>query len=137
MAWGNPVPVVAVLVELGQHYVLARNKARPPELFSMITGFVESGETPEQTLTREVQEELALEVTGSRFVGHFIVPGMNQLLVAFVATCRGVPQCGTELAETRLLSASELQSFDFGPLSLTRQVADAALASGTHRPERR
>jgi len=50
----------------------------------MITGFVEGGETPEQTLSREVQEELALEVTGSRFVGHFIVPGMNQLLVAFM-----------------------------------------------------
>ena len=27
VAWGNPVPVVAVLVELGQHYVVARNSA--------------------------------------------------------------------------------------------------------------
>jgi NADH pyrophosphatase NudC (nudix superfamily) len=128
VAWGNPTPVVAVLVQLEQAYVLARNKAWPPGLFSMITGFVEGGETPEQTLAREIEEELALEVTGSDFVGHFSVPGMNQLLIAFVATCRGTPQCGTELAELRLVSESDLRSFDFGPLALTRQIADAVLS---------
>ena len=128
VAWGNPTPVVAVLVQLENDYVLARNKAWPPGLFSMITGFVEGGETPEQTLAREVEEELALEVTDWIFVGHFSVPGINQLLIAFVATCRGTPQCGTELAELMRISATDLQHFDFGPLALTRQIADAALS---------
>jgi NADH pyrophosphatase NudC (nudix superfamily) len=128
VVWGNPTPVVAVPVQLGQDYVLARNKAWPQGLFSMITGFVEGGETPEQTLAREVQEELALEVVASDFVGHFSVPGINQLLIAFVATCRGTPRCGAELAELRRLSATDLKDFDFGPLALTRKIADEALA---------
>lgn len=129
VAWGNPTPVVAVLVQLGDDYVLARNNAWPPGIFSMITGFVEGGETPEQTLTREVEEELDLQVIGSRFLGHFLMPAMNQLIIAFVATCRGTPKCSSELAEVRHLGASDLRDFDFGPLVLTKQIADVALST--------
>jgi NADH pyrophosphatase NudC (nudix superfamily) len=120
---------VAILVRLGDDYVLARNKAWPPGIFSMITGFVEGGETPEQTLAREVEEELDVQVLGSRFLGHFSMPAMNQLIIAFVATCRGTPKCSEELAEVRRLATSELRDFDFGPLVLTKQIVDVALST--------
>ena len=129
VAWGNPTPVVAVLVQLGDDYVLARNNAWPPGIFSMITGFVEGGETPEQTLAREVEEELDVQVLGSRFLGHFAMLATNQLIIAFVATCRGTPKCNEELAEVRRLGTRELRDFDFGPLHLTKQIVDVALST--------
>lgn len=47
--WGHPVPVVTAIVELNDTFVvLVRNKGWPEGLFGLVSGFLESGETPEQ-----------------------------------------------------------------------------------------
>lgn len=123
--WDNPIPVVAALVRLGDRFVLARNKAWPPGFFSVISGFLEKGETPHQCAARETQEELGLTCSNVQFIGHYPFAQKNQIIMAFMVQASGAITMNAELAELRVLSLEELKSYDFGPLKLgTLMVRD-------------
>ena len=55
-------PSIIVLVTKGDEMLLARNAQWPTGMYSTLAGFVEVGESIEQTLHREVQEEVGLQV---------------------------------------------------------------------------
>ncbi|XP_029977676.1 NAD(P)H pyrophosphatase NUDT13, mitochondrial isoform X2 [Sphaeramia orbicularis] len=57
-------PVVIVLVSDGKRCLLGRQSSFPPGLYSALAGFCDMGETVEETLSREVAEEVGLEVEG-------------------------------------------------------------------------
>lgn len=67
--WNNPIPVLAAIVEHEGKIVLAHNRSWSPGLYSVITGFLESGEEPQQGVLREVTEELGLQGEISDFIG--------------------------------------------------------------------
>ncbi|GAB5405330.1 MAG: NUDIX domain-containing protein [Aureliella sp.] len=55
---------VAVIVEDGKFLVIRRSaKVRAPNLLCFAGGTIEQGETPEQAIVRELQEELSLAST--------------------------------------------------------------------------
>ena len=94
--WDNPTPVVAVVVETPEGGVLAHNKLWPPGMFSIITGFLERGETPEICALRETEEELGLSATGATFIGFELFDGKgvnghdyNQLIIGFHVKAQG------------------------------------------------
>lgn len=120
--WNNPVPVVAGLVRLDGRYVLARNAAWPPGMFSLITGFLEQGEAPDQAILRETAEELGLAGQACEFIGHFTLPEFNQLIIAYAVEASGSLELNAEIAEVRQIAPEQLASFDFGGLELTRSV---------------
>jgi NADH pyrophosphatase NudC (nudix superfamily) len=120
--WNNPVPVVAAVVEWNNQCVLARNAKWPPNVFSLITGFLDECEDPGSAAAREVREELALEVTSLEFLGHFPLPQLNQLVIAYAVRAEGQLATSEEIAEAKLVPLSELLGFDFGPLELTRAI---------------
>ena len=53
-------PAVIVLVTHGDHCLLGRSPRFPPGMYSTLAGFVEPGESLEQTLRREVFEEVGV-----------------------------------------------------------------------------
>ncbi|XP_061563751.1 nucleoside diphosphate-linked moiety X motif 13 [Cololabis saira] len=55
-------PVVIVLVSDGKRCLLGRQSSFPRGLYSALAGFCDMGETLEETLRREVAEEVGLEV---------------------------------------------------------------------------
>ena len=55
-------PSIIVLVTRGDEMLLARNANWPVNMFSTLAGFVEPGESIEQTVHREVMEEVGLSV---------------------------------------------------------------------------
>jgi NAD+ diphosphatase len=120
--WNNPTPVVAMLVRVDGAYILARHANWPSGVFSLLTGFLEEGESPESAAIREVAEELGLEVRDARFVGHFSFRERNQLIIAFACDCEGSLGLGSEICETRHVLQHELGAYDFGPLRLTRDI---------------
>lgn len=117
--WNNPTPVVAIVVETAHGIVLAHNRNFPAGIFSVITGFLESKETPEVAAVREVKEELDLDVVTLSFIGNFVLPELNQLIIAFHAQAEGQVVLNDELDTFKLVSKEDLvgweesQRFDF------------------------
>lgn len=133
--WNNPIPVVAGLVRVGDEFILARNARWPANLFSVITGFLEKGESPEEAISREMHEELGLNTEALEFVGHYAFAGMNQLIIAFAVRAGGELRLGAEIAEVKRCSRAELARFDFGGLDITARIVQAALAMSHSRGE--
>lgn len=115
--WNNPVPVLAAIVECtdqGGRVLLARNAAWSGRMFALITGFMEAGETPEQGIAREVQEETALRVTQLKLVGVYDFQRMNQLIIAYHAQAQGEVRLSPELAEYKLFAPQDLRCWRAG-----------------------
>jgi NADH pyrophosphatase NudC (nudix superfamily) len=113
--WDNPTPIVAAIVEYENNdVVLARNRSWPEGMFSIITGFLERGETPEQCVVREVKEELGLDGTIEEFIGYYSFFDMNQLILAFHVKGAGTIRLGQELAEYKLVPKDKLKPWSYG-----------------------
>jgi len=95
--WDNPVPVVAAAVEHEGKIILARNVAWPRNFYALVTGFLESGESPEIGVQREVEEELGLEPLAANFIGLYDFFRKNQLLIAYHVPARGTVKLNEEL----------------------------------------
>lgn len=120
--WNSPIPVVAGLIKVDGNFILARNAKWPEGLFSVITGFLESGEAPDDAIARETKEELGLTATSIKFLGHYPFPGMNQIIIGYFVDATGFPVINHEIAEVKVLPEAELMSYDFGFLKLAEAM---------------
>ena len=114
--WDNPVPVVAAVVERAGHIVQVRSHGWPEGWYGLVTGFLEAGETPEQGVLREVEEETGLSATMGGFIGLYPFHEMNQLLIAFhVLAGEGeIKIDASELDGYREVPIEEVQPWDRG-----------------------
>jgi NAD+ diphosphatase len=78
-------PAAIVLVHRADKLLLARAPQFPKGMYSTLAGFVEPGETVEQTVAREVREEVGIEVKNICYFGSQPWPFPNSLMVAFTA----------------------------------------------------
>lgn len=62
--YDSPTPVVAVIVETPDGVVLAHNRQWPVGMFSLISGFLERGEIPEECARRETRRGSLLRPVG-------------------------------------------------------------------------
>ena len=82
-------PAVIVRVCRGDEVLLARSPGFPSGLYSVLAGFVEPGESIEETVRREVREEVGIEVDNLRYFGSQSWPFPNSLMIAFTADYAG------------------------------------------------
>ncbi|MEM7249963.1 MAG: NAD(+) diphosphatase, partial [Pseudomonadota bacterium] len=79
-------PSIIVLVTKGDQMLLARNAAWGPSgFYSTLAGFVEPGESVEETVHREVFEEVGVKVKKLRYLGSQSWPFPNSLMLGFHA----------------------------------------------------
>jgi NAD+ diphosphatase len=78
-------PAVIVRVEQGDRILLARSPQFTPGVYSTLAGFVEPGESLEDTVIREVREEVGVTVMNLRYFGSQPWPFPNSLMIGFVA----------------------------------------------------
>ncbi|MDN7125027.1 NAD(+) diphosphatase [Pseudidiomarina sp. 1APP75-32.1] len=78
-------PCIIVAIRNGKKILLARGERHRPGLYSVLAGFVESGETLEQTLAREVMEEAGIKVKNVQYVCSQPWPFPNSLMMGFTA----------------------------------------------------
>jgi NAD+ diphosphatase len=78
-------PCVIVLVKRGDQILLARKPEWPAGRYSLVAGFLDFGESLEECVVREVQEETGLCVHNIRYVGSQNWPFPSQLMAGFVA----------------------------------------------------
>lgn len=78
-------PAVIVLVSRGEELLLAHAHGFPDALYSVLAGFVEPGESLEETVMREVCEEVGIEIKDIRYFGSQPWPFPNSLMIGFTA----------------------------------------------------
>jgi NAD+ diphosphatase len=78
-------PCMITLVTRDDHCLLARHTRSKNGLFTALAGFVEVGERVEDTIHREVKEEVGLEVGNLRYFGSQAWPFPGQLMLGFHA----------------------------------------------------
>lgn len=82
-------PSIIVLVTRGDEALLGRQAQWPSGMYSTLAGFVEPGESIEQTVHREVFEEVAIRVDNLRYLGSQSWPFPNSLMLGFHADYAG------------------------------------------------
>ncbi len=82
-------PAVIVSVRRGPEILLGRSPHFQPGVYSVLAGFVEPGESLEETVAREISEEVGVEVAGIRYFGSQPWPFPNSLMIAFTAEYAG------------------------------------------------
>lgn len=112
--WNNPIPIVAGIVEFPQGVVLVHAKDWPPKIFTLVSGFLETGEDPARAIVREVCEELGLEGRVESLVGNYAFPEQNQLILAYHLTAKGEIRRGQELDDHRVIPVNRLRAWEFG-----------------------
>lgn len=96
-------PAMMVLVKRGDAILLACHAASPARYFTALAGFVEAGESLEETVHREVREEVGLRVKNLEYFGSQSWPFPHSLMVAFTAEYDGgdITVQPDEIAEAR------------------------------------
>lgn len=103
-------PAVIVAVSDGERLLLGRAPHWPPRRWSVLAGFVEPGETLEQTVAREVFEESGVRVRACRYLASQPWPFPSSLMLAFEADAGpDVPVVNTlELEDARWFGREEI-----------------------------
>lgn len=83
--WPQLATAVIVLVHRGDEVLLVHAKNFRGNFFGLVAGFVETGETLEQAVHREVMEETGLTITNLRYFGSQPWPYPCGLMVGFHA----------------------------------------------------
>ena len=82
-------PAVIVLVERDGMALLARATRFTENMYSVLAGFVEPGETLEETVAREIEEEVGITVRNVRYFGSQPWPFPDSLMIGFTAEYAG------------------------------------------------
>ncbi len=102
-------PAVIVAVSDGTRLLLGRQASWPPRRYSTLAGFVEPGESLEQTVAREVFEESGVRVRSSRYLASQPWPFPSSLMLGLVADAApDAPVVGDELEDARWFTVDEI-----------------------------
>ncbi|MET3643532.1 NAD+ diphosphatase [Streptococcus gallinaceus] len=96
-----------VLDEVQENILLIQQYGRPD--YILTAGYINQGEAAEQTVAREIMEELGLTTTSIRFNKSQYYPGSNTLMLNFVVTTSGPVQPNHEIDHWQWFSKSEAQ----------------------------
>lgn len=82
-------PCVIGVVRRGPAILLARAHRFRNGMYSALAGFMEVGECAEETLVREVREEVGIDIDGLRYFGSQAWPFPSNLMLGFTADYAG------------------------------------------------
>ena len=118
-------PAIIVAICKDQQILLARSHRHPAGRYSVLAGFVEPGETLEECVQREVQEEVGLKVKNMRYFGSQSWPFPNSLMVGFTSEYAGgeISVDNKEILDAKWFSAADIPQGP-GKISIARKLID-------------
>ncbi len=120
-------PAVIVLVERSDgRALLGRSGRWDVPMYSTLAGFVEPGESLEDTVHREIHEEVGVAVTDITYFASQPWPFPNSLMLGFNAMWAGgdIDVDGDEIADAQWFAHDDLPMIP-GELSIARQLINA------------
>jgi len=92
---------------------LLQTRSAGKDVFYMAGGKIDEGETPDQALRREIEEELGVTVVGHERLGVFEAeafghgPGVRLHMTCYTGALSGEPRPNGEIAELRYFTVGE------------------------------
>ena len=122
-------PAVMALVRRDHQLLLARSPHFPPGMYSALAGFVDPGESLEQTITREVQEEVGLRVKNVRYFASQPWPFPHSLMIAFTSDYADgeITPDPTEIEDAQWFDLDSLPRLP-SKISISRRLIDSVIA---------
>lgn len=123
-------PAIVVLVKRGDRALLVHAANFKLPMYALVAGFVETGESLEECVSREVREETSLEIQNIRYFGSQSWPFPSQLMVAFIADYKSgeITYADGELTEGGWFAREDTPLLPTLP-SLSRRLIDAWIAN--------
>ena len=121
----SPGVIVAVIDPATERVVLTKYANRPYTHYALVAGFTEIGESIEQTVAREVMEEVGLKVKNLRFYKSQPWSFSDSLLVGFFCEVDGdtaITVDHSELKEAAWLTRDEMPTRADDSISLTGEM---------------
>lgn len=118
-------PAVITAIIKDDKILLAHNRSFKGNMYSLIAGFVEPGETLEEAVKREIMEEVGLHVKNVKYFGSQPWPFPNSLMVGFTAEYESgeIKEDGVEITAAEWFDAHSLPNIP-GGISIARKIID-------------
>lgn len=133
LAYPRLAPAMITLVTRGEgdhsEALLARGVQFRAPMYSCLAGFVEPGESLEQSVVREVREEVGVEIATPRYVGSQPWPFPHSLMIGFRAEWTGgeIVCDPTEIVDAQWFRKDALPTVP-PRISIARKLIDGWLA---------
>ena len=122
-------PVVIMLAHHDDACLVGRQKGWPEGMFSSLAGFMEPGETIEEAVAREMQEEAGIDITSVRYLGTQPWPFPASMMIGCLAEASGrdITLDDEELEEARWISREDVRRAmnGNGPIGVPPRMAIA------------
>jgi NAD+ diphosphatase len=118
-------PAVIVLVEQEGRILLGRSPRFAGEFYSVLAGFVEPGESLEDTVRREIMEEVGITVNNIAYFSSQPWPFPDSLMIGFTAQYESgeITVDGEEILDAKWFLPDELPKIP-GKISIARKLID-------------
>ena len=118
-------PCVIVLIHRGRELLLARSPHFRPGIYSALAGFVEPGESAEETAIREVREEVGIKIKNLQYVTSQSWPFPDSFMLGFLAEYDAgeIKVDPKEIEDARWFACSELPPLP-SAMSIARKLID-------------
>jgi NAD+ diphosphatase len=128
--------VIVAITDQHNRLLLAHNSKFKNQIYALVAGFVEAGERLEDTVHREIREEVGIEVESVSYVASQPWPFPASLMLAFEAHYAGGDiRCdGREIVDARWVTPDTLPELP-GPGSISRFLIDRWLSRWNARQD--
>ena len=123
--WPKLSTAIIVLVSRGEEALLVKAKNFRRDYYGLVAGFVETGETLEECVAREVMEETGLRIENIRYFGSQPWPYPMGLMIGFKADYveGDIALCDGELREAAFFTRDTVPAIP-GKMSMARMLID-------------
>ncbi len=83
--WPQLATAVITLIHRGDEVMLVRSRNFKGNYYGLVAGFVETGESLEEAVVREIREEVGIEITNLHYFGSQPWPYPCGLMAGFIA----------------------------------------------------